>query len=381
VNTVERFQAVFRGEPVDRPPVCGWIGVPLLTRMTGIEAVDLLERIVDDPRFVIDIQERLGLDPIIVTVDDRWFSMHTYWRLLYSFDEDQLGYWHPTEELFDDKGDFKSYRFAVDTPDGPITWAYEVGGNQLAELEHPIKEESDLDLLEKHMPPPEALIQDRLTAMVKAVGGDGFVTHNYLGIWGEAANMRGLVELCMDIYDRPEWVKRISEWLMHRSVRRVRHLAETGVHSILYDQSWIGVGLSPAVYREFILPYDREVVRAAHEEGMLVSYHNCGRGMAILDDMVETGADALETLTPKVSSGDFDLAEVKRRVGDRITLNGGFNERILASSSPEEIRDAVARCLDATGGERYIVRTCGQIFDAAPGAIETLSETVRELAA
>lgn len=44
--------------------------------------------------------------------------------------------------------------------------------------------------------------------------------------------------------------------------------------------------------------------------------------------MVSTGADSLETLTPKESSGDFDLAEVKRRVGNQITLHGGFNECI-----------------------------------------------------
>jgi uroporphyrinogen-III decarboxylase len=381
MNTYERFRASFKGEPVDRPPICGWIALPLLTKLTGIPSgAKLLEAIVDDPRVVIDVQERLGLDPILVTVDDRWFSMHDYWRLIYSFDEEQLGYWQVKQELLEDRGTFKTWRFTVETPDGPIAWSYEAGENQVAELERPLKEESDLDLLEKYMPPPEALVQDKLKRMVEIANGDAFVTHNYLGIWGEAANMRGLVELCTDLYDRPEFVKRVSEWLMNRSIRRVKHLAQTGVHSILYDQSWIGVGLSPATYREFVLPYDTAVVQAAQEEGILVSYHNCGRGMAILEDMVETGADALETLTPKISSGDFDLAEVKRRVGDRITLNGGFNERIFANGSPADIREAVARCLDA-GGDRYILRTTGQIFDAPPGTIEAFAEAGRELGA
>ncbi len=381
MNTYERFRAAFLGEPVDRPPVCGWISVPLLTRLSGIDdAVELLDTIIENPRVVIDVQERVGLDPMVITVDDRWFSMHHYWRLLYSFDEEQLGYWRVKEELLGEREGFKTWQFTVETPDGPIVWKYSAGENQVAELELPIKEESDLDLLEKYMPPPEALVQDRLTRLVEAVNGDAFITHNYLGIWGEAANMRGLVNLCTDIYDRPDFVKRISEWLMHRSVRRVRHLAQTGVHSILYDQSWIGVGLSPSVYREFVLPYDRVVVQAAQDEGLLVSYHNCGRGMAILEDMVETGAEALETLTPKESSGDFDLAAVKGRVGDRITLNGGFNERIFSTATPAEIREAVKRCLDA-GGDRYILRTTGQIFDAPPGTIEAFTEAGRELGA
>lgn len=381
MTTLERFRAAYRGEPVDRPPICGWIGLPLLRRLSGVDDVALLlDSIIEEPGIVVELQRRLGLDPIVVTVDDRWFSMHHYWRLLYSFDEELLGDWRVEQELVEERGGFKTYRFSVATADGPLGWSYQVGENQVSELERPLKDEASLELLEKHMPPPEALIQDRLTAMVAALGEDGFVTHNFIGIWGEAANMRGLVDLCTDLYDRPAFVKRLSEFLMERAVGRVRHLAKTGVHSILYDQSWLGVGLSPETYREFILPYDREVVRAAQEAGILVSYHNCGRGMAILEEMVSTGAEALETLTPKDSSGDFDLAEVKRRLGGEITLNGGFNERILADGSPGEIREAVARCFEATGGgERYILRTCGQIFAAAPGAIEAFSEAGREL--
>jgi uroporphyrinogen-III decarboxylase len=95
--------------------------------------------------------------------------------------------------------------------------------------------------------------------------------------------------------------------------------------------------------------------------------------------MVSTGADSLETLTPKISSGDFDLADVKRRVGHQITLNGGFNERILPTASLAEVRDQVKRCLDAAAGDgRYILRTCGQIFDAAPGSIEAFAQAGRD---
>jgi uroporphyrinogen-III decarboxylase len=234
-------------------------------------------------------------------------------------------------------------------------------------------------LLVKYMPAPETLNQDRLAAMVQRVGNRGFFTHNFIGVWGEAANMRGLVTLCTDIYERPDLVKRISEFLTERAVRRVKHLAQTGVHSILYDQSWVGVGFSPAVYREFMLPYDQQVVRAAQEAGMLVSYHNCGRGTVFLEDMVSTGAEALETLTPKTMAGDFDLADVKRRVGSHITLNGGFNERMFPEATPAQVRDEVKRCLDAAGaGGRYVLRTCGQMMDAAPGTIEAFASAARE---
>jgi uroporphyrinogen-III decarboxylase len=133
------------------------------------------------------------------------------------------------------------------------------------------------------------------------------------------------------------------------------------------------------MYRDFMLPYDQAVVRAAREAGLLVSYHNCGRGAKFMEDMVSTEPHALETLTPKTSSGDFDLADAKRRVGRQVTLNGGFNERLLATASAEEVTGEVKRCLDVAAVDgRYILRTCGQIFEAAPGNLEAFTETARE---
>lgn len=379
MDTVTRLKAAFLGEPIDRPPVYGWIGIPLMKRLTGLPSTQqVLESLIEDPSVVIKAQRDLGLDPIIVTVDDRWFSMHIYWRLLYDHAEEDLATWRVTTKSVPN-GDFTTFHFTAETPEGPITWGYDVGNDQVGELERPLKTDRDLELLSRYMPAPEALRQDRLTDLVRRVGNDAFITHNFIGVWGEAANMRGLVDLCTDIFDRPALVHALSEFLTDRSIRRVRHLAQTGVHSILYDQSWVGVGLSPEHYREFIQPYDQKVVAAAKESGLLVSYHNCGRGMSILEDMVECGAHSLETLTPKQSSGDFDLAEVKRRVGDRVTLNGGFNERILATATPTEAREAALRCLDiAAEGGRYILRTTGQIFEANPGTIQAVAEAAGE---
>lgn len=379
MNTVERYQSVFTGKPVDRIPIAAWLGMPLLERMLGKSIPAILREHVENPLPLIELQEQLGLDPIVVTVDDRWFSMHNYWRFLYSWSPEGLENWDVKQRVVESGRGFVTYEFTVDTPEGVIDWSYTVGNAQVSEQARPIKQEQDLELLRKYMPPPETLNQDKLAAMVEMTGDRGFFTHNFIGVWGEAANMRGLVNLCTDLYERPAFVHRLSEFLTERSIRRVKHLAPTGIHSILYDQSWIGVGLSPTVYREFILPYDKQIVQAAQEAGLLVSYHNCGRGTVFLEDMVSTGAEALETLTPKSSSGDFDLKNVKGRVGSQMTLNGGFNERILADGSTADIRDEVKRCLDAAASDgRYILRTCGQVFDVAPGNWEAFTDAGRE---
>ncbi len=380
MNTRERFEAAYTGNPLDRVPVCAWLGLPLLRTLTGGKGPRaILGESVEDPLQIIQLQENLGLDPVLVTADERWFSMYRVPRLLYSWPEEAMETWQVTEEVENEGHGFYTHRFTATTPEGSVNWALQVGDAQVAEVEPAIKEENDLDLCIKYMPEPESLNQNNLKRMVDLVGSRGFFMHNFIGVWGEAANMRGLVTLTCDLMEEPRFVEKISEFLRDRSIRRVRHLAETGVHSVIYDQSWVGMGFSPAQFRKFMLPYDQPVIEAAKEAGFLVSYHNCGSGQAFIEDMASTGADSLETLTPRESSGDFDLAESKRRVGDRITLNGGFNERILAEATPQQVRDEVKRCIDAAAdGGRYVLRSTGQIFDTAPGNIEVFTQAGRE---
>ena len=168
-----------------------------------------------------------------------------------------------------------------------------------------------------------------MKGMVEKVGDDAWWLHHVIGPWDMAAEVRGLVDLSMDIYDRPQFVHDLmrvcTDWLK----RFYRRLGETGIHSISMNETWVGVGVSLEHFREFMKPYEEECVQAAHDAGYLVSFHNCGRATLLLEDIADTGPDAIETLTSNRSSGDVDLADAKRRIGDRVCLFGGFNEHLL----------------------------------------------------
>ena len=127
---------------------------------SGAHAV--LEAIVEDPLTVVRVQEDLGLDPILVTVDDRWFSMHHYWRMLYSLPDEAADTWR-VQARSEANGDFTRYHFTATTPGGDLTWSYDVGGYQVGELERPVKTAADVELLARYMPAPELLDQTRLT--------------------------------------------------------------------------------------------------------------------------------------------------------------------------------------------------------------------------
>ena len=128
-----------------------------------------------------------------------------------------------------------------------------------------------------------------------------------------------------------------TDWLMGF----YRRLGETGIHSISMNETWTGVGVARDHFVEFMKPYEVECVQAAHEAGYLVSFHNCGRATLLLEDIADTGPDAIETLTSSRSSGDVDLADAKRRIGDRVCLFGGFNEHLLHEADADAVREEV----------------------------------------
>ena len=159
-----------------------------------------------------------------------------------------------------------------------------------------------------------------------------------------------------------------------------RRLGETGIHSISMNETWTGVGVARDHFAEFMKPYEEECVQAAHDAGYLVSFHNCGRATLLLEDIADTGPDAIETLTSDPLVG---RRRPRRRKATRSAIacassaasTSTFCTRKTRTPSKAEVR----RCLDAAmAGGGYVLRSTGQIFDAKPGLIEIMCETVRE---
>ena len=79
--------------------------------------------------------------------------------------------------------------------------------------------------------------------------------------------------------------------------------------------------------------------------------------------------DALETLTPRSAAGDVELADVKRRIADRVCLMGGFLSHTLTFGSPQEIEEEVKSCIEkAAPDSGYILSPSGRVDPETPEA-------------
>lgn len=76
------------------------------------------------------------------------------------------------------------------------------------------------------------------------------------------------------------------------------------------------------MYKNLLKKYHKRAVDWAHNKGIYAHLHSCGNIMSLLDEVVDTGIDALNPLEVKAG---MDVLGIKKKYGDKIVLHGGIN--------------------------------------------------------
>lgn len=121
--------------------------------------------------------------------------------------------------------------------------------------------------------------------------------------------------------------------------------------------------LSPALFREFVLPYDRPLVALMHHYACPVVMHCHGRLAGVLEYIAEVGVDGLHPLE-EPPTGDITLAEAVRRVEDRLTIVGNVPVDLLFRGEPRDVRAECRRVLEAASGGRLILSPAAAPYES-----------------
>jgi len=189
-----------------------------------------------------------------------------------------------------------------------------------------------------------------------------------------ASMMRGAADWMMDLMDEGnrERAERLLDHCAAAGLQFVRLMAATGAHMVSSGDSPAGPDLvSPRIYREFALPWEKRLADEAHRLGLPYALHICGRTDRILEDMLATGADALE-LDYKT---DARLAH--GRMKDRAVFIGNLDPSgLLALGTPDRVlaktRELLAIFADTP---RFILNAGCAIPATTPG--ENLRAMIR----
>jgi len=131
-------------------------------------------------------------------------------------------------------------------------------------------------------------------------------------------------------------------------------------------------------FEEFVFEYDKRVNDVIHAHGGKLRAHCHGNAMEYLERFWEMGIDSVEPLEA-APMGDVDLAEAKRRVGDRMLLSGNIPSPYFPDWSREQVEQSVREAIEAgAAGGGFSLRTTGGT--AGTGAVRNFEQLGKILA-
>jgi len=225
---------------------------------------------------------------------------------------------------------------------------------------------------------PEPLGGGRMTNRVKGValfkkrvGGEKMIEGWIEGPCAEAADLRGINTLMTDFYDDPAFVRDLFKFVVEMELRFACAQIDAGIDLMgIGDAAASLVG--PAIYEEFVWPYEKKMVDGLHAMGTRVRLHICGNTRRILAGMGRLGCDIVDL--------DFmvPIAEAREKMGPNQVLLGNLDPvRAVRDGTPESIADALAEC-HRQAGPRYIAGAGCEVPRGTPPAnVQAFAEYAR----
>jgi uroporphyrinogen decarboxylase len=160
----------------------------------------------------------------------------------------------------------------------------------------------------------------------------------------------GMENLMLKMFDDPKFVHHIAQLTLEFNLKQLELLVQAGVDVLVIEDDIADKNstiISPKHFSEFINPYNRKIVKRAHELGLKVVRHSDGNLWPILDLLIETGYDGLNPLEPEA---DMGLKKVKDYCGEKICLLGNIDcKELLVNGSLEEVNQAVKQAIEDAG--------------------------------
>jgi uroporphyrinogen decarboxylase len=190
----------------------------------------------------------------------------------------------------------------------------------------------------------------------------------FLLVHGDATygipNGSDMVSFSYRLADEPEALKEHAEKRVADTLGRAERFARHGCLDgfALCSDYCLNEGpfLSPDQFAEFVFPYLARLIAGYRELGFYAIKHTDGNILPILDQLVAANPHALHSLDPQ---GGVDIAEVKRRHGDRVCLIGNVNCGLMDTGTEEEVRASARYCLEhGSPGGGYIFSTSNCIY-------------------
>lgn len=188
----------------------------------------------------------------------------------------------------------------------------------------------------------------------------------------------GLIALITE----PEKSKAIIQKYAQGVKAIAKGMCQAPIDAIKISSPFAGKGfISREFYKDFVLPYETDIIETIRSNGKEVYIHTCGHINDRIELMAKSGASGLECLDPK-PLGDTDLDDAFQRIGKSMFIKGNIDSvNTLLFGCKEQIREDISKIIE-TGknkGKGFILSTaCSIAPDVSKDNVKLLSQLVRE---
>jgi len=191
-------------------------------------------------------------------------------------------------------------------------------------------------------------------------------------------DLQGYNNAMIDLIQQPKLIHSIMEKGVAIAVEKGKFNVDLGLKILRLNDSVANMSvISPAHWREFILPHMKDVCDELHhyDPKVKIYCHICGNILPIVESLIETGLDCIGPLDPL---GGFTPGQVREIVGERVSLMGGVNTLSFINNTPNQIIEEAKRCMFEAGKKGGYILSSGCVIPR--GASKENLEALREAA-
>ena len=337
-TSLERVQAVLRGEIPDRLPVIPQ-GFMFSMRTAGYE----IGQVNRNPAKMAEAhricQEKFGYDGCVIDVDDATLAEACGASVI--FRENDVATVDEHHAALKDLREIDDLKMPDPESDGRIC--------EWLETVQRLKE----------------MIGDHVFIMGRADQGP----------FSLLSLLRGTQDFMMDLLDEePEVIHHALQWATEAHTRFARAQLKAGADATSMGDAYASTDLiSASMYREFAFPYEKQVVEKVADLNLPYSVHICGNASPIIEDMGRTGAKILEI------DWKTDMGLARRSVPENVVLMGNIDPSDpMCIGTPEQVKSQIQDMLRKTRGKNLIISSgCALGANTKPENMQAMVEAAK----
>jgi uroporphyrinogen decarboxylase len=166
------------------------------------------------------------------------------------------------------------------------------------------------------------------------------------------------IETFSRILAKPKKISKVFDDRGKFTLELVKILAENDAKIVLLWDDYgfkNGLFMNPRNYRIYVFPWLKRICNAAHKRDCKILLHSDGDLLEIFRDIVECGVDVINPVEPTTANQEYDIFELNKKFGDKITFCGNVSPVMLAYGEISEIEAYSTRLIrELAPGGGYI---------------------------